>query len=91
MQIVNMSFELLRNRKIIDVLIGDTKVYQEYRMPYHSGPQLCELSRLFGFSQSYLWGGGSMSRWQYMDELLEFVNNTGKTNELLTYLFDFQL
>ncbi|MBR6550675.1 MAG: abortive infection family protein [Paludibacteraceae bacterium] len=89
MQIVNMSFELLRNRKIIDVLIGDTKVYQEYRMPYHSGPQLCELSRLFGLSQSYSWGGGSMSRWQYMDELLEFVNNTGKTNELLTYLFDF--
>ena len=53
MRLINMSFELLRNRKIIDVLIGDTKVYQEYRMPYYSGPQLCELSTSFGLPQSY--------------------------------------
>ena len=84
-----MSFELLRNRKIIDVLIGDTKVYQEYHMPYYSGPQLCELSTKFGLPQSYSWGGGCMSRWQYMDELLGHTNNIGKTSNLLAYLFDF--
>ena len=84
-----MSFELLRNRKIIDVLIGDTKVYQEYHMPYYSGPQLCELSTSFGLPQSYSWGGGCMSRWQYMDELLVHTNSIGKTNNLLAYLFDF--
>lgn len=84
-----MSFELLRNRKIIDVLIGDTKVYQEYHMPYYSGPQLCELSTSFGLPQSYSWGGGCMSRWQYMDELLAHTNSIGKTSNLLAYLFDF--
>ena len=84
-----MSFELLRNRKIIDVLIGDTKVYQEYHMPYYSGPQLCELSISFGLPQSYSWGGGCMSRWQYMDELLAHTNSIGKTSNLLAYLFDF--
>ena len=84
-----MSFELLRNRKIIDVLIGDTRVYQEYCMPYYSGPQLCELSTSFGLPQSYSWGGGCMSRWQYMDELLVHTNSIGKTNNLLAYLFDF--
>ena len=84
-----MSFDLLRNRKIIDVLIGDTKVYKEYNMPYYSGPQLCELSTKFGLPQSYSWGGGCMSRWQYMDELLGHTNNIGKTSNLLAYLFDF--
>ena len=84
-----MSFELLRNRKIIDVLIGDTKVYQEYRMPYYSGPQLCELSTSFGLPQSYSWGGVNLSRWQYMDELLAHTNSIGKTSNLLAYLFDF--
>lgn len=84
-----MSFELLRNRKIINVLIGDTKVYQEYHMPYYSGPQLCELSTSFGLPQSYSWGGGCMSRWQYMDELLAHTNSIGKTSNLLAYLFDF--
>ena len=84
-----MSFELLRNRKIIDVLIGDTRVYQEYCMPYYSGPQLCELSTSFGLPQSYSWGGGCMSRWQYMDELLAHTNSIGKTSNLLAYLFDF--
>lgn len=89
MKIVNMSFELLRNRKIIDVLIGDTKVYQEYRMPYYSGPQLCELSTAFGLPQSYSRGGVNLSRWQYMDELLAHTNSIGKTSNLLAYLFDF--
>ena len=84
-----MSFELLRNRKIIDVLIGDTKVYQEYRMPYYSGPQLCELSTSFGLPQSYSRGGVNLSRWQYMDELLAHTNSIGKTSNLLAYLFDF--
>lgn len=85
-----MSFELLRNRKIIDVLIGDIRVYQEYCMPYYSAPQLCELSTSFGLPQSYSWGGGCMSRWQYMDELLVHTNSIGKTNNLLAYLFDFE-
>ena len=58
-------------------------------MPYYSGPQLCELSTSFGLPQSYSWGGGCMSRWQYMDELLVHTNSIGKTNNLLAYLFDF--
>lgn len=63
-----MSFELLRNRKIIDILIGDHKVTDEYSLPYLSGSKLCELCTTFGLTRVYSWAKGAynMSRWQYI-------------------------
>lgn len=69
-----MDFSLLQNREIIDILIGDSPVYLDYKFPYMSGPNLCELSTKYGLVKSYSWGGGGNSRWVYMVELLQFLN-----------------
>ena len=85
-----MDYKLLQNRTVYDVLIGDMPVYEGYSMPYYSGPQLCELSTMFGLPKSYVMGGQNLSRWMYMRDLLAFVEKHNKTNELLAYLFAFQ-
>lgn len=82
-----MNFSLLQNRKIIDVLIGDTVVYDNYGMPYMSGPNLCEISTTFGLIQAYSWDGGNKSRWQYMEELFEYLNKQDRVADLLSFLF----
>lgn len=90
------GFELLRTKEIIAILDGD-KNFGEYSfddgksirisMPYLSGPDLCEVSTLFGLPASYSWSGGALSRWQYLDSLLHFCVNANKTSDLLAYLF----
>ena len=69
------DFSLLNNRKIIDILIGDTKLFEQYGLPYMSGPDLCQLCTSFGLSKTYIWGGVNGSRWTYMQSLLEkYIN-----------------
>lgn len=85
-----MDYSLLINRKIIDILIGDAKVYGEFSLPYMSGPDLCHLSTTFGLPRTYTWGGRGVvnkSRWEYMQDLLKFLNPKGRVQELLSYLF----
>ena len=82
------NFSLLNNRKIKDILIGDTKLFEQYGLPYMSGPQLCELCTSFGLSKTYSWGGGNGSRWTYMQSLLDFLNKQERVPELLSYLFN---
>lgn len=85
-----MDYSLLINRKIIDVLIGDVKVYGEFSLPYISGPNLCDISTSFGLPRTYAWGNigvANKSRWEYMQDLLEFLNLQGRVQELLSYLF----
>ena len=85
-----MDYSLLINRKIIDVLIGDMKLYGEFSLPYMSGPDLCQLSTTFGLARTYTWGnsrvGANKSRWEYMQDLLKFLNQQGRIPELLSYL-----
>ena len=84
-----MDFSLLINRKIIDILIGDVKLYGEYTLPYMSGPTLCQLSTQFGLARTYTWGNRGMlnkSRWEYMQDLLKFLNQQGRIQELLSFL-----
>lgn len=83
----NMDFSLLRTKPIINVLIGDVELLNGYKMPYMSGPDLCELSSRFGLPKIYTWGGQNMSRWMYLDELLEYLNKQDRVHELLAYLF----
>ena len=83
-----MDFSLLRTRPIINVLIGDVELLNGYRLPYMSGPDLCKLCTKFGLPMTYTWGGQNMSRWMYMDQLLEYLNKQDRINELLAYLFD---
>lgn len=84
-----MDYSLLINRRIIDVLIGDCKVFDDYSLPYLSGPNLCELSTSFGLPRTYSWGNKAVankSRWEYMRDLLTFLNPQDRIPELLSHL-----
>ena len=83
-----MDFSPLFNRNIIDILIGDIPVYEGYSMPYMKGPDLCQLSSSFGLIKTYRWGGGSSSRWEYMTDLLQYLNKQNRVEELLAHLFE---
>lgn len=90
------TFTLLRNKEIIAILDGDTK-YGDYEfedcttvkiaMPYLSGSDLCALSTLFGLPVTYSWNGGALSRWQYLDKLLEHCIKNNKCSSLLAHMF----
>lgn len=84
-----MDFSLLINRKIIDVLIGDVKLYGEFSLPYMSGPELCQVSTTFGLARTYTWGNrgvANKSRWEYMQDLMKHLNPQGRIPDLLSYL-----
>ncbi|MDD5816367.1 MAG: abortive infection family protein [Bacteroidales bacterium] len=83
-----MDFSIIKTRPIIDILIGDTLVLGNYSLPRMSGPNLCELCTQFGYSKSYTWGASNLSRWMYMNELLEFLNKQDRVQDLLSFLFD---
>ena len=83
-----MDISLLRTKPIINVLIGDVELLNGYRLPYMTGPDLCKLCTQFGLPMTYTWGGQNMSRWMYMDQLLNYLNKQDRINELLAYLFD---
>ena len=85
-----MDYRILINRKIIDILIGDVKVYEEYSLPYYTGSQLCDLSCEFGLPRTYYWGnsGTNQSRWMYMQDLMVHLNKQGRIPELLARVFD---
>lgn len=82
-----MDFKLLINRKIINVLIGDTEVFDSYTLPYMSGPDLCTLCTSFGLPKTYTWVGVNKSRWEYMQDLLKYLDLQERVAELLSYLF----
>lgn len=90
---MNELYKLLKNKEIIAILIGDKdKVFGEISgieisMPYLSGPDLCCISTTFGLPAEYGWNGGALSRWVYMDDLLEYCISNGKIQQLLSYLF----
>ena len=56
-------------------------------MPYLSGADLCALSTLFGLPTTYSWNGGALSRWKYLDNLLEHCIKNKKCSNLLSYMF----
>ena len=57
-------------------------------MPYLSGPKLCNISTSFGLPVNYEWNGGSLSRWQYLNNLIEYCINNNRFSDLLSYLFN---
>ena len=92
---MKQNYDLLRSKDIIAILDGDTQIEEldglRIAMPYLSGPMLCELSQKFGYYQEYYLGNGSkpnLSRWQYMDNILEYVIKENKVNQLLSYMMD---
>ncbi len=92
---MNNNYNLLRSKDIITILDGDFQIEEvdgiRIAMPYLSGPMLCELSQKFGYYQEYYWGNSSkpnLSRWQYMDNILEYVIKENKTSQLLSYMME---
>ena len=81
---------LINNKEIINILIGDVNVYENYSLPYLSGPQLCNISTQFGLVRSYGSGGGNLSRWVYMQDLLQYLNKQDRVSELLSYLLQME-
>lgn len=98
MKITNSKdlFGLLRSKDVLAILDGD-KLFDDYmfedgtkeaiRMPYLSGPTLCSISTTFGYPMSYAVKGGNLSRWQYLDNLLEYCISKDKASDLLAFLF----
>ena len=82
------DFELLAQRDVIDVLIGDTPLDDsvlEVTMPYLSGPKLVALSNRYGLPTDYR--AGNKSRWVYMKDLLRHCVAEGSVQALLAELF----
>lgn len=87
---------MMKCKEIISILDGDVK-FEEYefsdgtketiRMPYLSGPMLCGISTMFGFPMTYASNGGNLSRWQYLDNLLDDCIKKEKCSNLIAYLF----
>lgn len=90
-------YSLLKTKEIIEILDGDTQ-YGDYEfddgtsivisMPYLSGRDLCSISTLFGLPVTYIWGGENLSRWKYLDNLMEHCIKENRFSDLLAYLFD---
>lgn len=90
---MNNNYSLLKSKDIIAILDGDFQIEEvdgiRIAMPYLSGPMLCELSQKFGCYQEYYWENSSkpnLSRWQYMDNILEYVIKENKVSQLLSYM-----
>ena len=95
----NSLFGLLRSKDIIAILDGDTDFGNyifdndktvKIALPYQSGKELCDISTRFGLPKIYTWNGVNQSRWQYVDELLEYCINKGRCSDLLSFLFSKQ-
>ena len=93
---VTNNFELLRAKNILTILDGDTKFGEiqisetksiSNALPYLSGPELCEISTKFGLPVNYSRSGGALSRWVYLDNLLEHCIRNNRVSDLLSFLF----
>ena len=84
---MSSNYELLRRKKIIEILDGDITIEEKenysVKMPYLSGPMLCELSNEFGLHREY----GKESRWVYLDDLLKYAIEKNRCDELLNRMF----
>ncbi|MDY0236421.1 MAG: abortive infection family protein [Gudongella sp.] len=90
------SYNLLKSKEIMAILDGDTEYGNieindgkdiRIAMPYLSGPDICNISTLFGMHVSYNWGGVNLSRWNYLENLFIYCMENDKTSDLLAYLF----
>lgn len=72
-------YNFLKQRSIYDILIGDT-----HDMPYLKGKEICDIALKLGFNIPY--NQFPLSRWQYMEKLINFCIDNKKCQLLLNYL-----
>lgn len=83
------SFELLKTKNIYAILDGDADFYssildETVSMPYLTGQDLVGILNTFGNSKEY----DKSSRWEYVEELLDYCITANQVSELLAYLFN---
>lgn len=83
------NWNCIKNRKIIDLLIGDSYLQNnpslEYlKMPYMKGYQICQFAKSLGFNIIY--NEEKLSRWQIMDKVIDFVIDNNKINDFFSEL-----
>ena len=83
------NWSLLTNKNIIDIFIGDVvirdEVFEQYRMPYLRAYDIFDLAKEFDLELSYE-VGPKLSRWKYMQLLIEHCIENEKINKLLLEL-----
>lgn len=83
------NFDVLINRRIIDIFIGNTRFANDtIYMPYLKGWEIAEIGKRFGFMVADGMGSGAPSRWCIMQSLMEQMNKRYRMPDLLAYLFD---
>jgi len=77
------DWNVLKDREIIDLMIGDSMVKSDYlydyTMPKMSGPKICEFGSLFGVDRDY-WSDEKKSRWMYMEDIIDYVIKKNMVN-----------
>ncbi len=80
----------LTNKKIVEILDGDTSLLLEcgveYRMPYLSGRDICDIGTAFGANMSYS-RSQTLPRYEYMAQVIEYCSEHKKMSKLLCFLF----
>lgn len=73
---MDKDWNLLKDREIIDLMIGDSKIkndiFIDYKMPYMRGIDICNFGKEIGIDVSY-WDKGKLSRWMYMEKVIDNV------------------
>ncbi len=85
------NYKLLKRRRIYDILDGDEHFVskidgRELSMPYLSGPRIVQILNTFGDPVEY----GSLSRWMYVEELLDYCIEKDRASDALSYLFSLE-
>ncbi len=88
---MNKSWNVLIDKDIINIMIGDSNVaddlFLEYKMPYMSGPNICDFGAKLGLNKDY-WNSDKLSRWMYMENVLNYVVDNNKINLFFKELFN---
>ena len=87
---------LLCQRKIYDILIGDTllgedikegNIMEKNQLPYLSGPTICKIAKeFFDYSIEY----SKYSRWEYMENILKKIIEEDRLSLFFNYFFSKQ-
>jgi len=83
---IKSAWQVINNKDVINILIGDIQYENLYgnKLKYLSGPDICSIAKKFGAIIEY--NKKPMSRWQYMEELIDFCISNNKISKLLVYL-----
>lgn len=77
------DWNVLKNRSIIDMFIGDKEIdnngiYIKIIMPRMNGKDICDFGRLIGIDIDY--NKEKLSRWQYMELVIDYSIRNNKIN-----------